>query len=402
MADPVAALAADRAAVGDTFSVVSGTMTYLFVFSPDGVRAFYELPEEVASKGLADMRMLARKVPADLFSDRRTIPHDMFTRDLAAAYLDQVAAALEMELGLLGREGRVDVFAFSRRLGHRFGLASWGGPGAADGAMFDALVADLDRLDASAAFVNPAATARIRASDHAEEREALAGIEASYEAIVATHDAEPHPGMFATIVGRWAGEEARVRGIARDVTLVHLGSMSNLFAAVGWMIVHLVQHPDLLERVRFGDRALAERCALESIRIAQRSIMLREVHRLTTITIDGVEHALEPGVTVATLLPLTNTTAASGLGRYDPDRWRGRRLAPHEGLAARELVTAFGHGAHTCPAQPFSLRVMVDTAVALTARCELRLDGPEPVPRQGQIGGVARSEHECMLVYRQR
>lgn len=400
--DPVGAIAADREANGDTFLVESGDLTYLFLFSPDGVRAFYEIDEAVASKGIADMRMLARKVPADLFFDRRTIPHDMFTRDLAAAYLDQVTAALAAEIGELDDEGDTEVFSFTRRLGHRFGLASWGGPGAAEGDTFDRLIAALEPLDASAAFVNPDAAAEIAANDHAVERAALAEIEALYVDIVQRFDAAPSPGMFATIVGRWAdaAPDIRIAGIARDVALVHLGSMSNLFAAVGWAVIDMAEHPAVCAAVRDGDRELAERAALESIRIAQRSIMLREVLQPTTLTVDGVAYELQPGVQVATLLPLTNTTAAEGLDRFDPGRWRGRRLGDHADLAARELVTGFGHGSHTCPAQPFSLRVMVDTMVALAERYELEIVGAEPAPRRGQIGGVARSEEPCTLHYK--
>ncbi|MFT5203239.1 MAG: cytochrome P450 [Candidatus Aldehydirespiratoraceae bacterium] len=399
--DPVGAIAADRAALGDTFVIDSGGMRYLFVFSAEGVRAFYDIDEAIASKGIADMRMLARKVPADLFYDRRTIPHDMFTRDLAAAYLDQVAAALETELALLVETGEVEIFEFARQLGHRFGLSSWGGPGASEGVVFGRLVAALDVLDASAAFVNPEAAAEIAANNHAVERAALAEIEAVYESVVAAHDADPKPGMFATIASRWDGREARVRGIARDAALVHIGSMSNLFAAVGWSIVHLAGRPELVARVQAGDRDLAERCALESIRIAQRSIMLREVLQSTSVSIDGVEHELAVGDTLATLLPLTNTEAP-GYEVFDPDRWKGRRLGDVADLAARELVTGFGHGRHTCPAQPFSLRVMVDTLVALTTEFELTLADSNPQPRVGQIGGVARSERACLLRYARR
>ncbi|MEZ5168982.1 MAG: hypothetical protein R2695_21750 [Acidimicrobiales bacterium] len=402
VADPVAAIAADRAELGDTFALRSGEQTYLFVFSPDGVRMFYELPEGVASKGIADMRMLARKVPVDLFADRRTIPHDMFTRELAAAYLDEVAAALATEVDELGDEGSVAVFDFTRRLGHRFGLASWGGPGAAEGDTFARLVAALDRLDPSASFVTPESAAAIAANDHADERAALAEIEAAYGPIVARFDADPGEGMFATIVARWADDPGRVRGIARDVALVHLGSMSNLFAALGWSIVDVARRPRWAERVRDGSRDVAERCALESTRLAQRSIMLREVLAPTSVTVDGSSYALARGVTVATLLPLTNTTAAAGLDGYDPDRWTGRRLGLHPDLAARELVTAFGHGSHTCPAQPFSLRVMADSLAALTSRYDLRLDDAAPEPLAGQIGGVARSASPCLVHYRRR
>lgn len=74
-------------------------------------------------------------------------------------------------------------------------------------------------------------------------------------------------------------------GIDESVASKGIGSMSNLLAAAGWSIVHLVQRPDLVARVRAGDRALAERCALESIRLAQRSIMLREVLQPTTVDV---------------------------------------------------------------------------------------------------------------------
>lgn len=401
VADPVAAIGADRDEVGDTFLVESGGMTYLFLFSADGVRAFYDLPEEAASKGIADMRMLSRKVPPDLFFDRRTIPHDMFTRELAEAYVANVTAALALEMELLGDAGEVDVFDLARRLGHRFGLASWGGPGAAEGARFAALVDALDRLDPAAAFVTPEAMADVAANDHAEERAALDDLAIAYEPIVRAHDAAPQPGMFATIVDRWLADDERVRGIAHDVALVHLGSMSNLFAAVGWSLVHVAQRPALAAAVA-TDRGLAERCSLESIRIAQRSIMLREVLRPTEIDVDGTTYRLEPGVTVATLLPLTNTTAAPGLDRFDPARWNGRRLGDHADLAAHELVTTFGHGSHTCPAQPFSLRVMVDTLAAVFGRFTVTLVDPDPHPRLGQIGGVARSGEPCRLAYRAR
>ncbi len=53
--DAVAAIAAARARHGDTFAVDSGDDHYLFTFSPTGVESFYALPEDAASKGLADL-----------------------------------------------------------------------------------------------------------------------------------------------------------------------------------------------------------------------------------------------------------------------------------------------------------------------------------------------------------
>ena len=65
--DAVAAIAQARARHGDTFVLESGATSWLFTFSPTGVESFYALPEEVASKGLADYLMLRRKLPDEIF-----------------------------------------------------------------------------------------------------------------------------------------------------------------------------------------------------------------------------------------------------------------------------------------------------------------------------------------------
>jgi cytochrome P450 len=182
--------------------------------------------------------------------------------------------------------------------------------------------------------------------------------------------------------------------------LVHIASMSNLFAALGWAIVDLTEHPDERAAVGNGDGVLAEQCALESIRLAQRSIMLRYVLREVELDVGDRRLTVAPGATVATLLPLTNT-ASPGFERWDPRRWQRRRLADTTALAAVELVTSFGHGRHTCPAQPFSLAAMRTVLHRLAAGFELEPGWSErPVPVPAQIGGVARSATPCFLRYR--
>ena len=42
------------------------------------------------------------------------------------------------------------------------------------------------------------------------------------------------------------------------------------------------------------------------------------------------------GWTIATLLPLLNTSAAPGLERWDPDRWHRHRLAEQERAAVAD------------------------------------------------------------------
>ena len=116
--DPVPALAAARAELGDTFVVESGRDRYLFVFSPDTVRELYAVPESVASKGLADYRMLLRKLPKELFAERRTFADDLFGAQDVEGYLGHLDTAITRQIDELGDEGTFDVFALARRLGH--------------------------------------------------------------------------------------------------------------------------------------------------------------------------------------------------------------------------------------------------------------------------------------------
>ena len=260
------------------------------------------------------------------------------------------------------------------------------------GARFERLAAAFDALDGSDSFVHPDAMAAVAATGKAAERAALAVVvDEVGVALAELPRAEPDHALFARVAAAWADAPAEERavGVAMDVALVHVASMSNLFAALGWMLIDLLTHPDELARVRAGERARAEVCALESTRLAQRSIMARYVLAPVTVDVGDAVYEVSAGATVATLLPLTNTSAAPGLEAWDPDRWNRRRLADPSALAAVELVTVFGHGRHTCPAQPFSLSTMTAAATRLVGglRHGAGLDGaagPGPGPDRGR------------------
>jgi cytochrome P450 len=279
------------------------------------------------------------------------------------------------------------------------GLAAWGGTASARGERFTELVEALDELDGSDAFVHPGDMAAVAADDHARERAAMARAEALLSETLAERRGQPVDDLLGRIIERWDGDD---RGAARDVILVHLGSMSNLFAALGWTIVDLLLHPDVEGRVRAGEEGLLERCALESTRLAQRSIMLRAVLRPTAIADETTTWSVEPGDVVATFLPLTNTSAMPGLEGYDPDHWLRRRLRDEDQLAARELVTTFGHGRHTCPAMPFSLAAMTRSVQRLLDAHDLEAGFDDARPLPGQIGGVARADGPCPMRYSTR
>src|SRR5271166_1479263 len=314
--DAVATIAAARARHGDTFVVESGRDHYLFTFSRIGVESFYALTEDTASKAVADYLMLRRKLPDDIFAGRRTLPSTLFRRDDVAFYLTNMDRALEQTTTELGPTGSADVFDLTRRLGHRMGLASWAGPGSADGEAFERLVRAFDILDGSEAFVHPDAMAAVAASNKRAERAALGDVADVVAAAVSRWDAAmDDQGLFGRIVDAWNSEahDNRVRGIAFDVALIHIASMSNLAAALGWALVDLLEHPSHLARVAAGDADLAQRCALESTRLAQRSIMSRTVLSPVYLDTGEVSYQVPQGWTIATLLPLLNTSVAPGL-----------------------------------------------------------------------------------------
>ena len=399
--DAVASIAEARARHGDTFVVHSGTDRYLFTFSPAGVESFYALTEETASKGVADYLMLRRKLPDEIFDGRRTLPNSLFRRDDVASYLANLDRALEQTAAELGPAGSADVFDLARRLGHRMGLASWAGPGSAEGEPFECLVRALDTLDGSESFVHPHRMAQVAATDKRAERAALDEVAEIVAAAVHRYDAgdrDGHP-LFGRIVDAWTSETSdRVRGIAFDIALIHIASMSNLAAALGWAFVDLLEHPPALERVILGDNAFTQRCALESTRLAQRSIMTRAVLAPVSFDTGEVTYHVPPGWNIATLLPLLNTSAAPGLEKWDPDRWSRHRLT--DALPSPMLVTAFGHGRHSCPAQPFSLSAMTAATTHLlgTYRMTPRWTS-HPLPVPAQIGGVARAAGPCPVDY---
>jgi cytochrome P450 len=405
--DPTAFFARMRVRRGDTYAVDAFGFRLFCVFSPAGVRRLYALPEREASFGLATYNLVFRhKAPPELIAGRRHRPHDLFGGQDVEGYLDALERAVALALDELGARGDFEIFAFARRLGHRLGLGCWAGAEAASAEHLDRLIPLLDALDTAQSFVNPLGLVWTRATGRRRERAALAGLDAILGAIVRARDASGvERGDFLDQIRRgWddASGIEREQGVARDVVLIHLGAQSNLYAALAWTLVNLLLHPAVLARVQAGDDDLLERAASESIRLAQRSLTLRQVLRPLDFDDGTRTHRLAPGTLIATMLSVTNPTAAPGLDRFDPDHYEGRRLARGVALPARELVSTFGHGAHACPAQRFSISAIRIALRRLLDRYALAPRFTSAAPRRRQLGAVARAERPCVVAYRAR
>ena len=336
---------------------------------------------------------------------RRTRPHDLFRAQEVEGYLDALEDAVVHQLDELGRSGRFEAFAFARRLGHRLGLACWAGPEAVAPDRLDRLIPCFDRLDTSESFVHPSRLFLARATGRWRERRAMARIEATIAEILALRrDEPPRDDFLQRIVDAWSDvpEAEQAQGVARDVMLLHMGAQSNLYAALAWTLVDLLQRPDLFARVDAGDDALLERCANESIRRAQRSLTLRRVLKPMELFDGRQRYRVQPGVMLATMLSVNNTSAAPGLEHFDPDHYEGRRLAKAAAPAVRELVSTFGHGRHSCPAQRFSISAIRIAIRRLLEHYEVWPRFREARPLRRQLGAVARAARPCPVAYRQR
>jgi cytochrome P450 len=391
---------------GDTFVVDVFGRPLFCVFSAAGIRSLWALPEATASKGLADFEMLRHKVPDDLFAGRRIRPHDLFSRDDVAEYLKNAEQATREQLGELGDEGEFEVFDFTRRFGHRVGLASWGGLTEGSTHRLDRLITALDALDSSESFVHPHRALRTVLTGKRRERRALAELEAAYHEILAQRERSPAgtPDLFDRIRSNWADTASPEReiGIARDVVLVHMGSMSNLFAANAWTFIHLVDRPQLLEAIRGGDEALLVRAAHESIRLRQRSIVLRRALRDFEFDDGDRRYRIASGVFLATTMAVTNPTSLAGLDRFDENNYDGARFTRRSELETPEMVTTFGHGMHSCPAMRFSITSIQLLIGALAREFDFEPLYRDPQPLRRQIGGVARADRACRVRYRRR
>jgi cytochrome P450 len=396
-----------RQLFGDTFVVDAFGYRLFCVFSAAGVRGLYALAEQQASFGLATYELvLKHKVPPELLAGRRNFPHTLFGGQDVEEYLGNLEEAVALQIAELGGQGTFEIFAVMRRLGHRLGLASWAGRECAAARYLDRLVPYFEQLDTGDSFVRPAQAFVTAATGKRRERRAMRGIEGVVGEVLAERRRTGRdPGDYLDrIAASFADlpESERSVNAARDVMLIHMGAQSNLYAALAWTLVNLLLHPDLLARVRSGDDRVLEQCANESIRMAQRSITLRYV--LSPLEFDDGSRGyhLAPGVMITTMLSINNTCAAPGLERFDPDHYEGRRLADHVELPARELVSTFGHGRHSCPAQRFSISAIRIAVRRLVEAYDLapRFSGVEP--RRQQIGGVARAVGPCVVAYRRR
>ena len=418
--NPTSFLADMRARHGDSFLLELLGFRLFFLFSPDGLRSLYELPEEVASFTEATRTLIGLKLPREMLEGDLGLFRHLFTAERMDGFLAQMNAAAQDAVDGLGASGELEAFRHMKRLVHQIGFRCWVGREAASARYFDRLVDLFERLDPEEAFVHPGRMLRTIVTRKAPERRALRAAQAILAEIwderqrrgVCEHD------MLESLHAAYGDQppDARHARAAKDVMILHLASQTNLYAAMAWTFINLLRHREHLRVVEDecvaadpalrDTRALAaltrlDQCAYESIRLAQRSLTLRKVLQPCRVESGGVTWTVQPGVYVATLLSVTNSAYPS-LDGFDPAHFERGRIADTVALPAKEVVSTFGHGRHACVGERFALAAIKITVARHLRALELTPRFTAPLPPPGQMGAVARAAEPCIVAYRRR
>ena len=401
-----------RARYGDTFLVDVFGYKLFCLFSPKGLESLYSLPEEQASFGLATFDLLSFKTPLQVFLDTDlNLFYQLLAKKRLPHYLAETNRVLAQALN--SWEGELEIFDAIRTLEQRIGFGLWICPQAAELPLWQNLKQHFDVLDQEKAFVDPSQTLRTLKNNKREEQSAIEAIQNLLEALSQKVDTRsPEISTLAYLHSHFADFDPaeRQRRVAHNTININQGFLSNLYAAIAWVLVRVLQDDSIKQRMlaefqqaeqRFGadwrhsldaldSLTFMEQMLMESVRLAQRSITLRKVLSPCEIHTENGTFTANPGVYITTLLSVGNTRSEE-LERFDPDHYRGNRLKPELIAEGPEQVSTFGPGRHACPAQRFSHMMCKAVLAAIFERFEPGLISAEVAPSSRQMGGVARS-----------
>ena len=423
---PTAYLQELRARHGDTYLLDVFGFNLLMTFAPKGLENLYKLEERKASFGLATYDMIGFKTPSEIFQDADIdLFYQLLLNKRMPGYVTTINDIVDCELRRWHALDRIDIFDAIRTLEQRVGYGLWIARTAADDAWWPALKRQFDVIGQESAFVDPGAALATIKSDKARERAAVAEIGALLEKIAAAHDADPQREAATVDFLREhfgaAEPTERWRKVVHNSINLNQGFLSNLYAAIAWVVVRLLQHPAALAgvsaeidgvRAQYGHAftnsiealnamTMLEQVMMESVRMAQRSLTLRKVVEPVEFDDGSQVYQVRPGVYIATMLSVTNVQGPD-LELFAPEHYQRNQLAAALTPAAKETVSTFGHGKHACPAQRFSHHMCKIVVAKLLAEFQLTALFDDPQPSARQMGGVARPDEAAMIGLKSR
>ena len=424
--NPTAYFSELREKYGDTFLVDVFGFQLFCVFSNTALENFYKLPEDQASFGLATFDLMGFKTPSEIFADAMpNLFYKLLTLKQVNSYIADIIDVVELEIDRLGEAGEFEIFDQIRTLEQRIGYRLWIGEEASSEQYWIKLKQNFDVLDQEKAFVDPASVLETIKTSKKKERAAVAEIAAIIDEIWAQRQVSGVGGEDTLhLMHQLFDDEDKTlenRKVAHNTINANQGFLSNLYAAIAWCTVHVVSNDEVAQAVltdiavareKYGEDFLLqldainemdyiEQLLMESVRVAQRSITLRKVMQEVTLNDGQREYTVAPGAYITTLLSVTNFQPP-GLEGFDPNHYTKNKLTADLGGFAKESVTTFGHGSHSCPAQRLSHIVTKVVLCKLLINFDLDAQFTHAEPSRVQLGGVARSEQPCVVNYRRR
>lgn len=407
---------------GDTYLLDVFGYPLFCVFSPTGLKSLYDAAEDEASFGMATFDLLGFKTPTEIFIDTDIdLFYELLKPDRNQKYIDDFNDVLDEALPEWPEQGEIELFDTIRTLEQRIGFQCWIGSEAAED--WQSFKPPFDALSQEFAFVSPQKTLHTIKSNKRAEREALNKL---YQMLREIHDARLSHGnrpddTLSFLYDRFANDDAEAlhRKVAHNTINANQGFLSNLYAALAWVLINLHTHPDVLAKTRAEIDAIKDRYGadftrdsealdqmtymeqvlMESVRYAQRSLTLRKVLKPTQFDDGSQTYQLAPGVYIATMLSVTNRDSPE-LSHFDPDHYSGRRLKPALVAKGKETVSTFGHGKHACPAQRFSHNMCKVLISRLLNNFQFSQPNGDLSPSNAQMGGVARTDSGTYLSFR--
>ncbi|HSB97237.1 MAG TPA: cytochrome P450 [Spongiibacteraceae bacterium] len=418
---PTAYLQELRARHGDTYLLDLFGFNLLMTFAPKGLENLYKLEEEQASFGLATYDMIGFKTPGEIFQDADIgLFYQLLLNKRMPGYVATINDLVDTELQRWQGFDRIDIFDAVRTLEQRVGYGLWIAKEAAADAYWPDLKRHFDVIGQESAFVNPQQTLETIKSNKAREKAAVADIKELLKQIIDEHDNNPHKEYAAADFLREhfsaASPDDRARKLAHNIINTNQGFLSNLYAAIAWVIVRLLQHADVLAQVKaeiatvraqYGENfyssvealnalIILEQVMMESVRLAQRSLTLRKVVTPVEFNDGQQKYTVQPGVYIATMLSVTNIQSDE-LARFDPAHFQKNQIVNALAAAGKETISTFGHGKHACPAQKFSHHMCKIVVSKILANFDLVAEFNDPQPSARQMGGVSRPD-EAVIV----
>ena len=410
---------------GDTFVVDVFGYPLLMTFAPEGLAALYRFEEDQASFHAATFDMIRFKTPIEILLH---VDAQLFYRLLQHKnmpnYLRTICRVADLELSRWEDNIEVDIFDAIRTLEQRVGYALWIGEEAAADGHWQVLKCHFDVLDQESAFVDPTKTLETIKTHKAREKAAAQALCTVITELLTQHDDNPDRNTSGADFLRehFAGQDDFEMKVINNVINANQGFLSNLYAAIAWVAVHLAENSELhaavsaeiaATKAEYGEEflhstdalnamPLLEQTTMESIRLAQRSLTLRKVMAPVEFNDGEQTYEVRPGMYIATMLSVTNTQTPE-LASFDPDHYVGNRLAADLQSAGKETVSTFGHGKHACPAQRFSLHMakIVITKLVTQFSITTAYEG-RATPSIKQMGGVSRPQNPTCLTLQRR